>query len=172
MFAVEKKYSLDQLVFIDIETSGLSPRNDCITQMCKMIAIILCLIVICYKYVVMRRMEERRMEKKRMCDENTRRLNVLEELCEREFIEEERMKYDIVRHFNENRGFGFRRLKNPIHLLNLFTILIYCFKRRTLLRVSVYISNCVTTNFLLHTMTLQGYSETMVLQGHSETMIM
>ena len=34
MFAVEEKYSLDQPVFIDFETSGLSPKNDCIAQMC------------------------------------------------------------------------------------------------------------------------------------------
>ena len=34
MFSVEKKYSLDQLVFIDFDTSGLNPKNDCITQTC------------------------------------------------------------------------------------------------------------------------------------------
>ena len=40
----------------------------------------------------------------------------VEELCAREFIEEERMKYDIVRHFNMNRGFGFERVKTPFKI--------------------------------------------------------
>ena len=49
-------------------------------------------------------------------EEVTRRLKVLEDLSEREFLEEEARKFELVRHINENCAFVFRRIKTPFKL--------------------------------------------------------
>ena len=77
---------------------------------------VVCVLVIGYLCVTILRMKEERIKRERVLEEDERRLDVLEELCAREFIEEERVKYDIVRHFNMDKGFVFGRLKTPFKL--------------------------------------------------------
>ena len=77
---------------------------------------VVCVLVIGYLCMTILRMKEERIKRERVLEEDERRLDVLEELCAREFMEEERLKYDIVRHYNMNKGFVFGRLKTPFRL--------------------------------------------------------
>ena len=81
----------------------------------SIIVCVVCVLLTGYLCMTIWSMKEERIKRERVVEEDKKRLNVLEELCEREFIEEEQMKFDIVRHFNENSGFGFGRLKTGSH---------------------------------------------------------
>ena len=66
---------------------------------------LVCILLIGYLCMTIWSMKEELMKREKMVKEDKRRLAVLEDLCERDYLEENARKFDLTRHFNENRPF-------------------------------------------------------------------